>query len=59
YDVQGRRIWDTTMRPETAGLHCLQWSGCGLTGAPVPAGTYFVRLDSPSGTANTRVTVVR
>jgi hypothetical protein len=59
YDVTGRlrrRLLDERLQP---GAHRVQWNGQDLTGQPVTAGTYFLRLETESGSATRRLTVVR
>lgn len=49
FDVTGRRVrrWDTGELG--VGRHELQWDGRMESGAPAPAGAYFVRLLDPVG----------
>jgi hypothetical protein len=55
YDVQGRFVRSLAARGGTAGG--ASWDGRDGSGRRVPAGVYFVRLDSSEGTVSTRVTL--
>ena len=55
-DVAGREVARLTDRDFEAGEHTLRWNGMGEGGAPVPAGLYFVRVESSGKSKVTRVT---
>lgn len=44
HDVRGRLVRTVTEGPLAAGPHAVGWDGLDSSGAPVPAGVYFVRL---------------
>jgi flagellar hook assembly protein FlgD len=45
YDVQGRQVARLADGLHRAGRHTLQWDGRDAQGRPLPAGTYFLRLE--------------
>jgi trimeric autotransporter adhesin len=56
YDVAGRevaRLRDGNLDP---GTHQIDWNGCGRSGAPLPAGNYYLRASGPGGSAVRSVT---
>ncbi len=58
YDVTGRlrlRLLDGRL---SAGRHRAHWNGKDASGRPLAAGTYFLRLETESGTAARRITIV-
>ncbi|MEZ4650845.1 MAG: T9SS type A sorting domain-containing protein [Candidatus Eisenbacteria bacterium] len=59
FDVQGRLVRTLLRGPLDLGPHVVTWDGAGLGEAPVPAGIYFLRMDSPSGSAVRKVTLER
>jgi photosystem II stability/assembly factor-like uncharacterized protein len=59
YDVAGRRVARLLDRRLEPGRHVVAWDGRDVTGRPVPAGVYFVRLESPGGTDSRRLTRLR
>jgi hypothetical protein len=59
YDVAGRLrrvVLDQALGP---GAHSTHWDGRGSDGARVPAGVYFLRLESAIGAASRPLAVVR
>ncbi len=59
YDVSGRLIQSLLDRAVTAGVQTVAWRVSGKGEAPVPSGTYFVRLSANGGTTSRRVSVMR
>ncbi len=59
-DVTGRTIRRFADAADAAGgSRAVVWDGRDRTGAPVPAGVYFVRLDSPDGRATGKLLRLR
>jgi hypothetical protein len=55
HDLRGavvRRLFESSI---TGGTRSLSWNGRTDTGRPLPAGIYFLRLDSGRGTANRKL----
>jgi hypothetical protein len=59
YDVAGRLRRLVLDRDLAAGAHSTRWDGRDADGARVPAGIYFLRLESGSGAASRPLSVVR
>jgi YVTN family beta-propeller protein len=60
YDVMGRRVRSLVRDPAArAGAYRSVWDLTDQAGHRVSAGLYFVRLQTPGGTANQRVVVIR
>ncbi|NNE43805.1 MAG: T9SS type A sorting domain-containing protein, partial [Gemmatimonadetes bacterium] len=60
YDIRGRRIRTLLQSPRQApGAHEHVWNLRDATGHPVSSGVYFIRMETPDGTARERVTVLR
>ena len=57
-DVAGRLVRETRF-VATAGPARWRWNGSDATGAPVPAGVYFARLEDGAGARNTRIVLLR
>lgn len=59
YDPMGRLV--QTLRPGdgTDAAATFRWDGRSATGAQVPGGVYFLRLDGAAAEAMTRLTIVR
>ncbi len=58
-DLVGRRVVTLWDGPAPAGAHEVSWHGGDATGRPVSSGTYVARLRAGSGTASTRLMLVR
>jgi hypothetical protein len=43
----------------SAGQHALAWDGCDADGLALPSGSYLARLESASGTATTKLVLLR
>ncbi len=54
YNMKGQKIYTTT-NALPAGDHKLQWSGVDFSGKQVPAGVYFIRVESGEDKAIKRV----
>jgi choice-of-anchor B domain-containing protein len=59
YDVAGRRVAELARGRLPAGPHRIGWDGRGTDGPPVPAGVYFIRLDTDAGTFSRKVVLLR
>ena len=59
-DVSGRTV-RTLMEGETvsAGSHQVTWDGTGTSGAPLSAGVYFCRLQTPTSSSILRMLLIR
>jgi flagellar hook assembly protein FlgD len=51
FGVDGRRLRGLLHGVQPAGSHAMQWDGRDDRGARVPAGIYFLKLASASGSA--------
>jgi hypothetical protein len=55
YDVAGRLVWSHDVVAVDMGEHALVWNGHDAGGSPVPAGTYFMRVEHrPHGAGGSR-----
>ncbi len=59
FDVSGRRVRTLTQGFTEAGTRHIEWDGRGGQGAPVPAGTYFLRLSAAGRTVTNKLLVLR
>ncbi|HMB69511.1 MAG TPA: FlgD immunoglobulin-like domain containing protein [bacterium] len=57
YDTAGRRVRTVARGQYAAGTHVATWDGRDGAGSPVPAGVYFLRVDT-AGNVQTRKLVV-
>ena len=55
-DLQGRVVRTLLDERRAAGIHAARWDGRDADGRTTPAGLYFVRLTTPSGSRAVRVT---
>ena len=59
YDAAGREMTRQLWSGLKAGSHARPWSARDRTGRALPAGTYWLRLDTPAGSKAIRWTLVR
>jgi len=59
YDLSGRRRDVIADRRFAPGEHALVWDGRDAAGAPVPSGSYLIRLESASGVLVRKAMLVR
>jgi hypothetical protein len=59
YDVQGRRRRTLLDGPMTSGDHWVPWDGRDDTESRLPAGVYFLRLDSFGTRETTKLQILR
>jgi len=59
YNAAGRRVRVLSDGYAGAGEQTVQWDGLDGTGRRVPAGSYFVRVDTPGGTTSGKIQVLR
>lgn len=59
YDVRGRLVRMLADGPAGAGVHTAGWDGRDAGGRPVPAATYFLRLDADPGIETSRILLLR
>jgi len=59
YDLAGRRLRQLVSEDLAAGPHFAAWDGRNETGAPCPAGTYLLRLESSSGVRTEKFALLR
>lgn len=59
YDVAGRKVRKLATDSSAAGVHRLIWDGRDDQNRAVPAGVYFVRIQTPDGTGSSRVMMLR
>ena len=58
-DLLGSEVTTLVNREEPAGEHELTWDGRDDSGARVPAGTYFVRVETEMGSATSGLVFMR
>ena len=56
FTAAGRRVAELVNEDQSAGAHHISWAGRSSSGTRLPAGVYFVRLETP-GFSQTRKTV--
>jgi hypothetical protein len=59
FDVTGRRVRTLFAGALRAGRWTHEWNGTDLAGRPLPAGVYFLRLETAGSTTTRRVTRLR
>jgi len=59
YDATGRRVRVLHERRTEAGTHTVTWDGTDATGADVPGGVYFYKLDANDEQATGRTLLIR
>ncbi|MBI5170749.1 MAG: T9SS type A sorting domain-containing protein [Candidatus Eisenbacteria bacterium] len=59
YDVNGRLVRTLQRGTMSAGAHALDWDGRDPSGAHVPAGVYFVRLELPGQSLRSKLVKLR
>jgi hypothetical protein len=59
FDVAGRRVAELARGRLPAGPHRIGWDGRRTDGPEVPAGVYFIRLDTDAGTFSRKVVLLR
>jgi methionine-rich copper-binding protein CopC len=59
YDVQGRLVRRLIEQPLDAGTYTATWDARDAQGHAVQSGIYFYRLDTPAGSEQRRLTIVR
>ncbi len=59
YDGSGRLVRNLIDESRSAGTIHLQWNGTNDTGARVASGIYFARVNTPSGTVQKKLTMVK
>ncbi len=59
YDASGRAVSVLASGALNGGTHRVAWDGSDGRGRRVPAGVYFVRLETPAGTRCQRLALVR
>ncbi len=59
HDLRGRLVRTVVDGRAGEGDHVMQWDGCDMHGKQVPAGVYFVNLQSEAGSVSQRVVMAR
>ncbi len=59
YDLAGRRLRRLVREDLPAGPHAVDWDGRDEAGAPCPAGTYLLRLESTCGARTQKIVLLR
>ena len=59
FDAAGRRVRVLFSGPQRSGAHEIVWDGRDDRGTPLPAGTYWSRLEAPEYVGSRRIVVLR
>ncbi len=59
FDPAGRLVWRTSRRYLAPGTHNIRWDGRDTRGRPVAPGVYFVRINTGTTGASTKVVVLK
>lgn len=59
YDVQGRLVRSLLQDDLPRGEHTVEWDGLNEAGEPAGSGVYVARMETRSGTAGAKLTLVR
>jgi flagellar hook assembly protein FlgD len=59
FNLQGREVRRLTEGSAESGEHQVSWDGRNETGRELPAGAYFVRVQTTHGASTTKVTLTR
>src|SRR5258706_3491808 len=59
FDARGALVRTLEDRVAPSGTHTISWDGRGAAGAPSAAGIYWMRVDSPEGSAVRKVALLR
>jgi hypothetical protein len=59
YDVQGREVAVLAEGVQSAGRHTLRWEGRDASGAELPTGVYFLRLETAGQVEARRLVIAR
>jgi hypothetical protein len=59
YDLMGREVRQLVAEEQPAGQHSVTWDRSEHSGAAVPRGVYFIRLDTPGFRAVKKAVVTR
>jgi hypothetical protein len=59
YSPSGRQVRSVLAESMSAGSHEATWDGCDASGAPVPAGVYYIQIESPGFIAECKTSVLR
>ncbi|MBN1827390.1 MAG: T9SS type A sorting domain-containing protein [Candidatus Eisenbacteria bacterium] len=58
FDTRGRLVRTLSDRILPAGIHTVRWDGRDASGAPVPSGVYFIRMDAGSFTDRRKAVLI-
>ena len=59
YDARGSLVRSLDDRVAQAGSHMIAWDGRSASGSAAPSGVYWMRVDSPEGSAVRKVALLR
>lgn len=59
HDAQGARLATLVESERGLGTHTVEWNGRTDRGAPVPAGVYYLRLETPDGRSARKLVRIR
>jgi serine protease len=59
YDARGSLVRSLDDRVAQAGSHTIAWDGRSASGSAAPSGVYWMRVDSPEGSAVRKVALLR
>ena len=59
YDVRGRLVDRLVHEDYAPGAHSITWNGTDHANRAVASGVYYLRMESPDGASDIRVTLVR
>lgn len=59
HDARGRHVKTLVDGPQSAGPHKAVWRGKGIAGQAMPSGTYYLHLETETGTLTKSATLLR
>ncbi len=59
YDITGREVYSSQVKNQGSGYHEINWQGCSKSGQSLPSGLYFVKLESKTLTATSKVMLLK
>jgi hypothetical protein len=59
FALDGKMLWQAPMQSYPLGMNSLTWDKRDLTNQPVPAGVYYIKLDSTISSISNKIVVIR